>query len=171
MTTGGADGGVRKWSCANVVALAYARGEGGEEVDVGEHGNQGERGNGGGERGNAGGGGGDGCFIQSGLRAASRVDLGLWAVGEATAIARHHDTVTHVTRDDRYIYSASREGTVLVSTLLGAPHLAMREVGLVNCLAAARGKLVLCSDDGHHVRYAGLNRYWVQPRLASRASC
>ena len=159
VTSGGADGGVRKWSCASVVSLAYARAEGGEQVHVGDNDSQGESGNQR-QRRNGGAGGGDSCFLQSGLRAASRVDLGLWAVGEATAIARHHDTVTHVTRDDMYIYSASREGTLLVSTLLGAPHLAMYGVGQVNCLAAARGKLVLCSDDGHHAAIA----VWDVPR-------
>ena len=84
-----------------------------------------------------------------GLRAASRVDLGLWAVSDcAVSLARHADTVIALARDGEYAYSGSREGVVLVSTLSGAPHLAIHDLGTINCLTAYHGKLLLCSDDG-----------------------
>ena len=79
----------------------------------------------------------------------SRVDLGLWAVSEARALTRHIDTVVALTRDDEYAYSGSREGHVQITLLSdGTPHHRIDSAGVINCLAAHRGKLVLCYDDG-----------------------
>ncbi len=79
----------------------------------------------------------------------SRVELGLSAVSGALEITRHLDTVVALTRDDNFVYSGSREGLVQVSRLSdGVPHFSIPGSGVINCLAAHRGKLVLCSDDG-----------------------
>ena len=80
----------------------------------------------------------------------SRVDLGLWAVSESLSLGRHADTVIAIARDDSYCYSGSREGGVLVANLTdGALIMRFDVLGAINCVAAHRGKLVLCCDDGH----------------------
>jgi hypothetical protein len=70
---------------------------------------------------------------------------------DSIAIARHSDTLVSICRDDVYVYSASREGSVRVSMLeSGALHHVISGLGALNCLSAHRGKLLVCSDDGHH---------------------
>ena len=132
LLSGGADGGVRQWAGAKVLALAHAR-PSDWPSDPPEP-------SGGGIAART-----DGRGVASGTRS----DLGLWALAESVALARHSDTVVHVTRDQTFCYSASREGVVLVTALLtGTPKLQIRDCGSINSLAAHRGKLLLCSDDG-----------------------
>lgn len=79
------------------------------------------------------------------------MDLGLWPIAHSTAMARHMDTVMILSRDECCAYSGSREGTVLAS-FLHSGQLALRipRCGQLNVLAAHRGKLLICSDDGQH---------------------
>lgn len=76
-------------------------------------------------------------------------DLGLCALSDAVTVARHVDTVTHVAIDDAFVVSGSRDGVVLVSSLVqGETYLRLPGCGHLNCLAVHRSKLLVCGDDG-----------------------
>ena len=82
------------------------------------------------------------------------VDLGLWAIASSAAclcVARHQDTIVAVCRDGELAISASREGHVQVSRLADGQSVCSlpEPLGTVNCMTAHRGKLLICSDDGH----------------------
>ena len=66
-------------------------------------------------------------------------------------VARHQDTVTALCRDGELAVSGSREGEVQVNRLADGSRVFRLPslLGPINCLACLRGKLLLCSDDGH----------------------
>ena len=82
------------------------------------------------------------------------VELGLFAIANPAAmvcVARHQDTVTALCRDGELAVSGSREGEVQVNRLADGSRVFRLPslLGPINCLACLRGKLLLCSDDGH----------------------
>ena len=88
------------------------------------------------------------------------IDLGLFAMLGAQPTARHRDTITALARDDVYAVSASREGHIQITVLLdGTPAFAIRGCGSISCVAAHRGKLFVCSDDG----YQATLQLWDMP--------
>ena len=88
------------------------------------------------------------------LRSSACVELGLFAIANPAAmvcVARHQDTVTALCRDGELAVSGSREGEVQVNRLADGSRVFRLPslLGPINCLACLRGKLLLCSDDGH----------------------